>query len=102
MELETGKEGPVRELGGKLVARQWSLTPGALFYAPPEKGPGLTLFRLDLRSRETTQVATVGRPFFFSDTVPRFDVSADERRLVTYHVEYRVGDISLIENLRLK
>ena len=102
MELETGKEGPVRELGGKLVARQWSLTPEALFYAPPEKGPGLTLFRLDLRSRETTQVATFGGPFFFSDTVPRFDVSADERRLVTYHVEYRVGDISLIENLRLK
>lgn len=102
MELETAKEGPVRELSGKLVARQWSLTPGALFYAPPEKDPGLTLFRLDLRSRETKQVAAVGAPFFFSDTVPRFDVSADERRLVTYHVEYRVGDISLIENLRLK
>ena len=102
MELENGKEAPVRELREKLVARQWSLTPEALFYAPPKEGPKLILFRLDLQTRETKQVAAVGGPFFFNETVPRFDVSTDEQQLVTYRVEYRMGDISLIENLRLK
>jgi Tol biopolymer transport system component/DNA-binding winged helix-turn-helix (wHTH) protein len=102
MELENGTEAPVGELREKLVARQWSLTPGALFYAPPKEGPKLILFRLDLQTRETKQVAAVGGPFFFNETVPRFDISADERQLVTYRVEYRMGDISLIENLRLK
>ena len=102
MDLKTWKESPVREQDGKLVAQQWSLTSGAIFYAPPEEGSGMSLYRLDLRTRQTNQISSLRGLFFFTETTPLFDVSADQQRRLTYRTEYRVGDISMIENLRLK
>ena len=102
MDLKNWKESPVRELDGKLVAQQWSLTSGAIFYAPPEEGSGMSLYRLDQRTRQTNQISSLRGLFFFTETTPLFDVSADQQRRLTYRTEYRVGDISMIENLRLK
>lgn len=102
MDLKTWKESPVREQDGKLVAQQWPLTSGAIFYAPPEEGSGMPHYRLDLRTRQTNRISSLRGPFPFNQTVPLFDISPDEERFLTYDVEYRVGDISLLENLHLK
>jgi Tol biopolymer transport system component len=102
MDLKTWKEAPVEELGEKLVTRQWRLTPRAIFYALQEEGTGIALFRLDLQTRQTKRISSLGGPFLFNQTVPLFDISPEEERFLTYDVEYRVGDISLLENVHLK
>lgn len=102
MDLKTWKEARVRELAGKLVARQWQITPRAIFYASPKEGSAMALSRLDLRTRQMKEIASLGDPFFFSESVALFDVSSDEEGLLRYHAEYRMGDISMIENLRLQ
>lgn len=62
----------------------------------------MALSRLDLRTRQMKEIASLGDPFFFPETVALFDVSSDEEGLLRYHAEYRMGDISMIENLRLQ